>query len=232
MFASTPIGWLTVGLGAVAMAAVWVGTHWQGTKLIFMDVWNAIVKVTQSGVNIAIDLANGYLQYYKFVFDAIKYAGVSIWDGIVKAAQAGINAVLRFLAPVAGILKRVGINIPTSVNFSGAIGTVQRPQWDPSFGFHHLSLTGGLFSPKDISTQRAKATGDLTTALQQHKLSLDANTKAIQQHLAATNANTTAMAANTNATNAKTAKSNMNPMSAESIADTLMPRLERHLYGT
>ena len=235
VMAISPIGVVSIALVGLAAAAIWVGTHFHTTKLWVMDAWNGIVKATQWAINGSIDLVNDYLRVYKFAFDTIKWAGISIWDGILKAAQSGINNLLKLISPISSLLKHIGINIPSSVNFSGAMVQASAPKWDTSFGFKHVDLSGGEYSSSQLATQRQKAQAEWGKKMDEHTKALNDNTKAIKDNSKSTDANTSSSNANTTATQANTSahvKGNGGNMSAEQIADTLMPRLERHLYGT
>lgn len=235
VMAVSPIGWISIALGALAIAALWVGNHFQTTKLLLMDAWNGITKATQWAVNRGIDLVNIYLRYYKFVFDSIKFAGIAIWDGIIVAAQIGINTLLKLISPLGGLLKHVGINIPASVNFSGAMFKATAPKWDTSFGLHHVNFSGAEFSSSKLAEQRTKAQAEWGKTMNAHTKALHENSKALSSHKNSTNANTDSLNANTSASKSNTkalANGSGGNMSGEAIADALMPRLERHLYGT
>jgi TP901 family phage tail tape measure protein len=233
----TPLGWVSMALGLVAIAVMWLANNFQTAKLWAMDAWNGIVKATQWAINMGISYINTYLQAYKFAFDAIKFAGISIWDGIVKAAQAGVNAVLHIISPLNGLLKHIGLSIPTAVNFSGAIVAAAAPKLDTNFGIQHVNLSGAQFSTSQLSAQATKAHAEQNKLTADHIQALKDNTKAVTANNNSTDANTNASNANTKASKANTkalsgSSSAAGSMSAEQIADSLMPRLERHLYGT
>ncbi|GEO27022.1 hypothetical protein AAC03nite_28070 [Alicyclobacillus acidoterrestris] len=216
----------------VVVAIMEVATHWQLVKEYAIDAWNNVIKGTQAAVNGLITAANAIISAFDYAWQAIKYAGISIWDGILKAAQTGINGLLKLISPVSSILKHVGINIPSSVSFGGAIAQVSAPKWDSSSLIPKVDLSGSLYTPTQLSAQASQAQAQ---QLAEHTQALQDNTKALKANSQSNNDNTNATKSNTKAskdnTKALASKGNGN-MSAVEIADTLYPRLERHLYGT
>lgn len=235
VFRANPIGTVVTIIGVLITGFIYAKRHVQELRLEFMKTWNHIVAVAQWGVNKYLDYANFMLRGYKFVFDGIKYAGISIWDGIVKGAQTGINKVLKMISPVSGLLKHVGINIPASVNFSGAQIKATAPKWDKSIGIPHVSFAKGHFTYQQMQAQETmayaekqknqgslhKQMGDLIKALDKNTGSTDKNSGSTDKNTGATNGNTSTLKKGVSV-----------DMSGEQIAGKLLPRLERHLYGT
>lgn len=232
---ANPIGIVITLIGGLIFAVIYVKNHIQELYLDWMKVFNGMVSVTQWAVNKYIDYANFLLRAYKFVWDSIKYAGISIWDGIVSAAQTGINSLLKILSPVSGVLKHVGINIPASVDFSAVKSNVSAPTWDNHLGLNHVDLSGAKYSQNQITTQMQKARAERDKKSQDHIDAIKANTAALSKNnqLTKQNSEVTNNATNsTNGLNSTMQKGVPVSMTGEQIADSLMPRLERHLYGT
>lgn len=225
---ANPIGVVVAALGALVLAGIYVVNNWEFVKLKFMETWNTIISVDTWAINKLIDGANIYLRTYKFVFDSIKWYGVSIWDGILSAAATGINGILKLAAPFSSVLSNVGINIPTSVDFSAAKGTAVKPVWDTSAGFAHVDSGGIQFSQDSIMAQTQKAQEERDKKNEALTKALDDNTKAVAGNTGATAGNTEGM----NGLNGTLQKGVAVNMTGEQIADSLFPRLERHLYGT
>lgn len=226
---ANPIGVLLTLLGLLVTAGTYVVQNWEQVKLAGMNTWNVIVDATQWGVNGAIDLANALMRSFNYVWDSIKYSGTSIWNVIISAAETGINAILKKISPFSSLLSKAGINIPASVDFSGAKSVAVKPtvEWDKNW-INHVSLSKGKFSDDSIMAQTQKAQAERDKKQQQNEDKLVA---ALNENTKATSANTDSTAINTAATDANTArlKDNLSPME---IADTLFNRIDRHLWAS
>jgi hypothetical protein len=249
---ANPIGFIVTLLGLLVAAGVYVINNWEQVKLVGMNLWNSMVGVAQWAVNAYITYANTMLKVYLFAWDSIKFAGISIWDFILDAGQAGVNG---FIGLIDNMIKKAltGINALISgankvskalgfkgldnitfdglgrVDFSGAKSKAVAPKWDDSFNpIGKVDFSGAKFSDDSImnQTKKAQAESDKKRQANEDKLvsALKENTVATSDNTGGTDANTKETGKNTDAL--REAKS------AEDIADTLLGRIDRHVYAT
>jgi hypothetical protein len=221
----TPLGWVSLGIAALITVGTLLIKNWEQIKLTGMNVWNTIVGAAEWAVNKYIEIENSILRGFKFAFDSIKYFGISIWNDIVSEAEKGVSALLTPLNSVLGAIGRKTIE----VNFSRAKFEAVKPVWDTDLNvIPKVSFAGAKFSDDAIMAQmqRAKKEQDAKRAKSEDSL-----IKALEANTAAIGNNTGALDDNTVATNNNTARlrDDLSPMD---LADSLLARIERHLWAT
>jgi len=250
---ANPIGFLLTLLGLLVAAGTYVIQNWEQVKLYGMSLWNSVVGAAQWAVNHYINFANFMLQVYKFAWDSIEFAGKSIWNGIISAGEAGVNGVISLINHMVDqategintlirgtnkvsnklgfgdVMKEVSFGRLNKVNFDGVKATVEKPKWDSDFKvIPQVDFSGAKFSEDSImaQTQKAQAERNKKNAEKDKQVtsSMDGLADALNQ-------NTNAVGANTSATKDNTAKlkDNSSPLD---ISDSLLSRIERHLYAT
>ena len=85
----TPLGWVSLAIGAVITAGVYLINNWEQVKQTGARVWNAVVDAVEWGVNKLIDGANIVLRAFNYAWEAIKFGAASMWNGIVSLAERG-----------------------------------------------------------------------------------------------------------------------------------------------
>lgn len=229
-FRANPIGFVITLLGLLSTAVMYVIQNWETWGPRLKSVWNTVVDVTEWGVNGLIDGANFLLRAFKYAWDAIKFGAVSMWNGIITAAEWGVQ---HMLEPLNAALKAVG-GKPIEVNFGAAkFVDAAAPTWDTSFApISKVDFSGSKFSTGGASNDIAQARKEQNEArkmrAQQDQKLLDAlnnNTKALAFNTDATAGNTAATEKNTKAQ----LRENLSPID---LADSLLARIERHVWGT
>lgn len=251
---ANPYGWIAVLLGLLVTAGIYLVRNWETVKLAGMRTWNAVVGAVQWAVNKIVDFSNFMIKVFVYAWDAVEYGGKKIWNGIISAAQAGVNGFIGLVEKMiekslAGVNKLIhGANKVSEalgfgsiasdiqfgglgrVDFSGAKGAAQAPKWNSDLNpISQVNFGGAKFSEDSILAQTKKAQeerdkksgqkeDDLSRALTENTAALTQNTGATGQNTKATNANTKAVL-----------KDNLSPMD---LADSLLGRIERHLYST
>jgi hypothetical protein len=250
---ANPIGIVILGIGALIAIGTLLINHWETVKLAGMNVWNTVVGAVEWGVNMHIKFANFMLRAYKFAWDSIAFAGISIWNGIINAGQTGVNGFIgliekmidKALEGINSLIRSandashaLGFGDVSSeikfgglgrVDFSGAKGNATAPKWDNNFNpIPSVDLSGAKFGKDAIMSQTKKAQEERD---KKKAKSEDSLAKALASHADALGQNTAATGANTSATNKNTAnlKGNQSPLD---LADSLLGRIERHLYAT
>lgn len=247
---ANPYGWIAVLIGLLVTASIYLVKNWDTVKLAGMQTWNAVVEVAQWAVNKYFLFANFMLKVYKFAWDSIAYAGISIWDGILSAGEAGVNGFIGLVNGMVNtalgginslirgansISKKLGLGKVVNelsfgglnkVSFDGAKATAEKPVWDSALNpLPQVDFGGAKFSDDSIAAQTKKAHADRDKKNEKKdkdtQAALNANTEALNQ-------NTTATGQNTNATKAAL-KESLSPLD---LADSLLNRIERHLYST
>ncbi|SFB62575.1 hypothetical protein SAMN05216312_12220 [Cohnella sp. OV330] len=251
---ANPVGTIIVLLGMLVAAGTYVVNNWETVKLAGMRTWNVVVGAAEWAVNAYFAYANFMLKVYKFAWDSIEFAGKSIWNGILSAGEAGVNGFIGLINSMIeksldGIntlirgankaSKSVGLGSVmdemtfggiNKVDFGGAAVKAEKPKWDSDFNvFPKVNFSSAKFSDDKIMTQTTKAQKERdkkqSKSDQELKNALKENTNALNQNSSATGDNTSATNSNTKATLTGN-------RSATDIADSLLSRIERHLYDT
>ena len=212
-------------------------------------LWNCIVSGAEWGVNKLVDGANLLLRSFRYVWDWIEYGGRILWNGIISAAESGVNGLIglvermidRALDGINWLIrkankaaKELGLKINLDeitfsgldrVDFSGALAQAVRPTWDDNYSpLSHLDFSGAKFTEDQILAQAQKAQ-------QKSQKKQEEKSKTEEMLIDALMENTEAVTQNTSATKENSAKLVGNK-SAVDIADTLVARIERHLWAT
>ncbi|WP_144932232.1 hypothetical protein [Paenibacillus sp. 32O-W] len=241
-------------------ALVWLGNilvqafvfAWDAIKYYAGITWNWLVDVTQDAINDEIKSANELIKAFQYAWGAIEHGGKSLWNGVVAAAEEGLTWLLGPINKVRKALKmdevsvdfgsfkieskmpkwdELGDVIP-SVDFGAAKVEVEKPKWDSNFQLiPTVDYSSGKFSEDSLMAQRRKVQEKKGESEGKLADALAANTAAMESNTQATSENTQATGANTSATKANTArlKENLSPME---LADSLLGRIERHVWGT
>ncbi|MFH5187676.1 tape measure protein [Paenibacillus sp. TAB 01] len=241
-----PIGVLATVLGLLVIAGTYVIQNWEQIKLYGMQLWNTVVGAAEWAVNKYLVFANFMLRFYKFAWDSIEFSGKSIWNGIISAGEAGVNG---FIGLIDTMVDRATSGLNTlirganqvsnklgygnvadelsfggfgKVDFGGAKANIEKPKWESDLNLiPKVDFDGAKFSEDSIMAQTKKAQAD-----RDKKKSDD--DKEMTDTMAGL---TEALNANTAATTENTAKLKDNSTPLE-IADSLLGRIERHLYAT
>jgi hypothetical protein len=246
---ANPIGTVITLLGLLVTAGIYVVRNWDDIKLAGMKVWNVVVDAAEWGVNKFIDYADFVLRTYKYLWEWIEYGGKSIWNGIISAAEAGVNGLIGLIEKMIdkaldgvnwlirkanNAAKELGLNLQLSeltfsgldrVNFSGALTEAIRPVWDPTYSpLSHLDFSGAKFTDDQLMAQAQKAQ-------EKSRKQQEEKSKTEEELINALMENTEAVSQNTSATKENSAKLVGN-RSAVDIADSLLARIERHIWAT
>lgn len=225
--AANPVGLLITALGLLITAGVYVVQNWDTVKQKGKELWNVLVDAVEWGVNKYIDYANFMLRVYKYAWDSIKFGAVSMWNGIVTAAEWGVQ---KMLAPLNAALEAVG-GKRIDVNFGAAKFDAAAPTWDSNFNpIQKVNLQGWKASTglNDIEQARKEQREARSWRAEQDKRLTDA----LNANTAALTFNTDATAGNTAATESNTKARLRDDLSPLDLADSLLARIERHVWGT
>jgi hypothetical protein len=250
---ANPIGFIVTLLGLLVVAGTYVINNWEQVKLAGMNLWNTVVGGAEWAVNAYVKYANLMLKVYKFAWDSIEFAGISIWNGILSAGQVGINGFIglietmieKSLKGINGLIsgankasKALGFGDVANeisfgglgrADFSGAKSKAAAPKWDDNFNpISTVDFSGAKFSNDSIMSQTKKAQ---TERDKQRQKSEDKIVDALNNNTMATSDNTDGTGENTKATG-KNTDALREAKSAEDIADSLLGRIERNVYGT
>lgn len=222
--AANPVGLLITALGLLITAGVYVVQNWNTVKQKGKELWNVVVDAAEWGVNKFIDYANFMIRVYKYAWDSIKFGAISMWNGIVTAAEWGVQ---NMLAPLNAALEAVG-GKRIDVNFGAAKFDAAAPSWDSNLNLiPHVDFRRAKFSTgqNEIAQARKEQLEARSTREKQLTEALNANTKALAFNTDATAGNTAATEKNTKAQ----LRENLSPID---LADSLLARIERHVWGT
>ncbi|MFD2614499.1 hypothetical protein [Paenibacillus gansuensis] len=249
---ANPIGVIITLLGLLVIAGIYVVKNWEQVKLAGMRTWNTVVGAAEWAVNKYFTFANFMMKIYKYAWDSIEYAGKSIWNGILTAGEAGVNGFIglvnsminksleginSLIGKANSISKSLGLGTIANelsfegmkkVSFGGAKANAEKPKWDSGFNvFPQVNFGGAKFSDDAIMKQVSKVQAEKDKKKGKND---DPLTKALKENTAALAKNTEETGKNTNATgkNTETLKGNKTGMD---IADGLLARVERHMYG-
>lgn len=223
---ANPIGLVILAIGALIAIGVALWRNWDTVSLKLREGWNAMVDAAEWGANLYISYANTILRGYKYLFDSIVWIGKSAWNLLIEASEVGVK---RMLEPLNAALAAMGQQT-VDVNFAGAkFSNASAPKWDtsyapiPQLNFQgaKASLRSGSGVQDDINqARREQQEARASAATRNKKLedALSANTAALTQNTKATDKNTKAQL-----------RENLSPLD---LADSLLGRIERHMWST
>lgn len=215
---ANPIGLIIIGIAALAAAVVvtviLIRKHWEKIKLVFMVVWNVVATSGENAINKMIGSLNWFLSSVSFITESIKYAFSQMWNKVIDGAESAISALAK---PLNAVLSAAGMDT-IKVDFSAVKSSMEKPVWEKKDFIKEIEIK--KFSDDTIMDQVEKA--------KQEKQSREAE-KAEKE----TQALTSAIGDNTSAVNENTSavKRSSSDLTGEEIADKLLPRLERVVYG-
>lgn len=222
---ANPIGMVITAIGLLITAGVYLVQNWDTVKAKGKEVWNVVVGAAEWAVNENIKFANLLLSTFKFAWDSIKFGAVNMWNAIVSSAQWGVQ---NMLTPLNAAIEAVG-GQKINVNFGAAkFADAVAPTWDSKMNVI-----------PQVDFGRAKFSNNIDDIAIARKEQQDARASRDRKLADALNANTAALAFNTDATagNTDATKKNTNArlkddMSSMDLADSLLARIERHVWAT
>lgn len=244
---ANPYGWIAMLIGVLITAGVYLVKNWETVKLAGMKTWNVIVESVQWAVNMFIKFSNFLIKVFVFAWDSVEYGGKKIWNGILSVAESGINGYISLVerminttldgvnAIIRGanaaskalgfgdVLSEVQFGGLGRVNFGGAKAAAEAPKWQSDLNaIPEVNFGSVKFSEDSIiaQTNKAKSDRDKKKIKSEQSLvdSMDNLAFSMDQNTDATGKNTKAVL-----------KENLSPMD---LADSLLGRIERHLYST
>jgi len=214
MMAANPFGAVVMAIAIVIGAITVMRKNWELVQVTFMTVWNSVAASTENGVNGLISGANMVLSGFTYVAKSIGYVFSQMWNGVVSEAESAVGALLTPINAIRGALGQEVIK----ADFSGVKSTMEKPSFEKSAIIPDVKI--GRFSENSIAELEAARKAKIDARKS------DALAAAIENNAKAVAANTEATGANTGALNKKSSD-----LTGEEIADKLLPRLERFVYG-
>lgn len=184
-------------------------------KLKWYETWNAIAGYGEGAVNKFLGFVNVILSAFSYLTSSIEFFFHNMWNKIVEMAEERIS---KLAAPINAVLSAFDKKT-IDINFSSVKSKMEKPVWQQQDYFGKVEFK--RFSDEEI--------GSLRDSIHNSRES-----KKIDEQLATNKAVIAALEENTSATNKNTsvmANGISRDMSAEEIADKLLPRLEREIYG-
>lgn len=210
---ANPVGFVIGALMLLIGAIVLVRKNKDLLKLKFMTTWNAIAEYTEGGINRMIGGLNTFLSATAYLKDSVISFFDSMWNVVVTMAE---NRVKDWVAPINAVLRALEKD-EIKVNFGAAKADATKPVYQKRNYIDEIQVK--RFSDDTISaieTSRAK----------KQKKDIENNTAAMAALAETLDENTSAVGSNTAAL-----KQSSRDMTGEEIADKLLPRLERVVYG-
>lgn len=222
---ANPIGLVIVGIGALIAAGVALWRNWDIVSLKLKEGWNVMVEATEWGVNTFNDFCNTILRAFKYTFDSIVWIGKSAWNTLIETTEAGVK---RMIDPLNTVLSAMGKQT-VDVSFGGAkFSNAAAPKWDTSFNpIPKLNLQGIKASTRVGSGIK----DDIEAAKREQRDRQKANADRNKQLENALQANTEALSNNTKATDKNTKAQLRENLSPLDLADSLLARIERHIWN-
>ncbi|SNR86080.1 hypothetical protein SAMN05446037_100169 [Anaerovirgula multivorans] len=211
---ANPIGFAIGLMVSLITVIVLVRKNKDLLRLKFMETWNAIAAYTESGINTMIGGANSLLSTFEYTVISIKFFFHDMWNDVITMAENGVNKMAAPLNAVLGALGKEEIG----VSFSGKKSSMEKPAWEKKEFFGEVEFK--RFSDDSIASIKDSRAKKQEKEIEQQTKALGALAEAVEENTSATNKNTSAMS-----------KGSSSDMTAETIADTLLPRLERVVYG-
>ena len=183
-------------------------------KLKFMETWNAVAGIVENTINRKINMFNLYLSAVSFLVNSVKFYFYDMWDSVVQMAENGVSKMAKPLNAVLSALGKETISVDLSSKSSG----MKKPVWEKQDFIKQIEVK--RFSDDTIMGQveaakREKQVKELEKASKNNEIlaeAIEGNTEAVK-------GNTSAL------------KNSSSDLTGEQIADKLLPRLERVVYG-
>jgi uncharacterized protein YukE len=211
--AANPVGFVITVLAALVTAVSMVRIHQDLLKVSFMKAWNGIATVTTVATNAMIGDLNTFLSGAAFLKNSVVHLFQNMWNVVVSMAE---NRVRDWVAPINAVLRALEKEEIT-VDFSAAKIDTVAPTYARKDYIREIQVK--RFSDDTISAieesrarKQQKDVEDNTAAMTALAETLDSNTDAVSS-------------------NTKALKASSRDMTGEEIADKLLPRLERVVYG-
>jgi len=213
--AANPVGAVIVGMVALITVITLVRKHKDLLKLKWMETWNAVAGFTEGAINGLIGGANTVISAFDYMGQSIKHSFSSMWDEVVLGAESAVGKLAKPLNAVLGALGKDTI----SVDFSSKLSASKKPVWEKQNYIQEIQVK--RYSDDTVMSQieQAKREKQINKS-KELKESNDALLKALDS-------NTDAIGENTGALK----KGSSSDLTGEEIADRLLPRLERVIYG-
>ena len=210
---ANPVGLVIGALGLLVTAIVLVRKHKDLLKQKFKTAWNSIAEYSQGGINTMIGGLNTFLSGAAFLGDSVVHLFQNMWNVVVSMAE---NRVRDWIAPINSVLRALEKEEIT-VDFSAAKIDTVAPTYAKKDYIKEIEIK--RFSDDTMSDieefrvrKQQKDIEDNTAAMAALTETLDSNTEAV-------------------GSNTKALLQSSRDMTGEEIADKLLPRLERVVYG-
>ncbi|SET55444.1 hypothetical protein SAMN05660297_02743 [Natronincola peptidivorans] len=211
--AANPVGFVITAILGLITVITLLRKNKDLLQLKFMETWNAAASYTESGMNKMIGGANTVISAFDFMGKSIKYSFHSMWNDVVGMSE---NAVSKLAKPLNAVLRAVGKE-EINVNFSSGMSSMEKPMWEKTDYIGEIQVK--RYSDDTI------AQIEESRRRKQQQQSKD-NTEALEMLANAMDENTGAVSENTSALGKSSSD-----LTGEQIADKLLPRLERTVYG-
>jgi hypothetical protein len=210
---ANPVGFVVGALMALVAVIVLVRKHQDTLKLKFMTSWNSISEYAEGGINRMIGGLNSMISGVDYFTSSVEYFFKSMWNSVVKYSEQKIQDWIEPINSVLRFLEKDTIKL----NFSAAQVDAVTPTYSKKNYINEIQV-------KQFSQDKISAIEEARRKKQEKEL--EDNTKAMAALSESIEGNTDAVSTNTEAL-----KSSSKDMTGEQIADKLMPRLERVVYG-
>jgi hypothetical protein len=210
---ANPVGFVVGALMALVAVVVLVRKHQDTLKLKFMTSWNSISEYAEGGINRMIGGLNSMLSGVDYFTSSVEYFFKSMWNSVIKYSEQKMQ---DWIKPINKVLDFLGKDT-IKLNFSAAQVDAVTPTYSKKNYINEIQV-------KQFSQDKISAIEEARRKKQEKEL--EDNTKAMAALSENLETNTDAVSTNTEAL-----KSSSRDMTGEQIADKLMPRLERVVYG-
>ncbi|SET38518.1 hypothetical protein SAMN05660297_02253 [Natronincola peptidivorans] len=213
VMSANPVGFvITVVVGLIA-AITLLRKNKDLLRLKFMETWNAVASYAEGGTNRMIGSANTVISVFDYAGQSIKYMFHSMWNDVISMSE---SAVSKLAKPLNAVLRAVGRE-EIGVNFSGVMSNMERPTWERKDFIREVQV-------RRYSDDTIAQIEDARKRKQEQQAK--DNTEALEMLANAVSENTDALEENTGALGKSSSD-----LTGEEIADKLLPRLERVVYG-
>jgi len=210
---ANPIGFVVGALMALIAVVVLVRKHQDLLKLKFMTSWNSISEYAEGGINRMIGGLNTMLSGVGYFKDRVVHFFKSMWNSVIKYSEQKMQ---DWIKPINKVLDFLGKDT-IKLNFSAAQVDAVTPTYSKKNYINDIEV-------KQFSDDKISAIKEARRKKQEKEL--EDNTKAMAALSETLEGNTEAVSSNTEAV-----KASSKDMTGEQIADKLLPRLERVVYG-
>ncbi len=210
---ANPIGFV-IGLlvGLVTVITI-VRKNKETLKIKFMTTWNAIAGYAEGAINRMIGGLNTMLSGVSYFKDNVVYFFENMWNIVVSMAERRAQ---DFLKPMNAMLRAMGKE-EIKVNFSAVKRESSKPVYEKRNFIDEIEV-------KRFSNDTISAIEEARRRKQEKQI--EDNTKAMAALSDDLSENTSELTKNTEAL-----KKSSKDLTGEEIADKLLPRLERVVYG-